>query len=161
MVGREERALVARDGALGGEGIHRLGSRDARDRVHRERRHLALRQGADELTVHEGLEERDEHLSFAEPRHLAVARHLHLRDRIGPGEGVFDEPRARFLVGRVEETGLEARAGLDEDLDAGLHEPLRRIGHKCHSPLARSGLLGDADLHAARSLESCRGRMAR
>jgi hypothetical protein len=160
VVGRDQRALVARDRALGGERIHRLRAGDARNRVHREGSDAPLGERAYEVAVDEGLQKGDEDLPVPEPGHLAVGRLLHLRHRVDSGERVPHDLRATLLVGLVEEPGCRSCTRLDEGLHSCLGETLGRIGHEGDSPLARSGLLGDADLHAARSLRCECGRMA-
>ena len=100
-----------------------------------------------------GWRKRDERLPFARAAPTSpVARHLDLRDRIGPGEGVLRRSGRPPPRTRVEETGLERRRRTRRGPRRRPPRAACRIGHECHSPLARSGLLGDADLHAERSL---------
>jgi hypothetical protein len=56
----DERCLVPADGRLRREGVHRLRTRDPRDRLHRERRHALRGQAFDPLAVGQRLEEADE-----------------------------------------------------------------------------------------------------
>ena len=96
----------------------------------------------------------------AELRHLFAGGLLHLRNDVDSRERVAHDLRAGLLIRGVEESGFGPRSRLDQNLDACFRETLGRIGHEGDSPLARSGLLGDADLHAARSLRCSCGRMA-
>ena len=106
VVGRDQRGLVAGDRALRGERVHRLRSGDARDRVHRERRHAPLGEGAHEVAVDEWLQERDEDLPVAELRHLFAGGLLHLRNDVDSRERVAHDLRAGLLVRGVEESGF-------------------------------------------------------
>ena len=70
-VGCDERGLVAGDGRLRRERVHRLRARDPRDRLERERVHARRREPLDAGGVGQRLQERDQHLAVAEPRSLA------------------------------------------------------------------------------------------
>jgi hypothetical protein len=59
-VGADQRSLVARDGRLGGQRIHRLRARDARDRLHRERDHAVPLEPLNAFPIGQRLEEADQ-----------------------------------------------------------------------------------------------------
>ena len=50
-------------------------------------------------------------------------------------------------VGMVEEERGVTRALLDQHVETYLREPMYRVGHKCHAPLAWRALLDDSYLH--------------
>ena len=58
-----------------------------------------------------------------------------------------------LAVGRVGIAGGIARAGLDRDLVARLHQLLAGLGHQRDAPLARGGFLGDSDAHRNSAIE--------
>ena len=74
MLGREQGAPVAADRRLRGERIHRLRTRDPRNRLHRERDHAPRRKALDALTVCERVEEAEQELALVQARDLGLVR---------------------------------------------------------------------------------------
>ena len=117
-VGGDQRRLVAGDGRLRRERVHRLRARDARDRLQREREHARAPRAARRRRASvSGCRNADQHLAVAQPcrpRRRSASRPWRRRRA---SHGVADR-RAGLAVRVVRETGRLARAGLDDDLDA-------------------------------------------
>ena len=97
VVRRDEHGLVAGDVGLRGQRVHRLRARDARDRLHRERRRAGVGQRLRRLGVRERAEEADEDGVVAELGDLLVGRRGDLHDDVGVPDVVGDR-RAGLLV---------------------------------------------------------------
>ena len=66
-----------------------------------------------------------------------------------PPEDAVDEGRSCLRERRVGERGLNARALLDEDVEAGPGQTGDDLRNERHAPLAGRGLFRNADPHAA------------
>jgi len=135
MLGREQRAPVAADRGLRRESIHRLRTRDSRDRLHRERDHAASGKTLDALAVRERIEEAEQQLALVQARDLGLVGLAHLYERIGLPRR--PECRAGLAVRIVEERRGFARARLDDHVKAGRDKLCDRFRHECHPALSR------------------------
>ncbi len=146
-VGGHEDGLVAGDGGLRGEDVHRLGAGRARDGVHAERRDVSRGELTDQIDVCHGLQERDDGRAGAEQSSLVCVRLLHFDDdlsieRLG---GVGDDGGAGGDVGVVAVSRGQTRATFHLDDDTAGREPLDRVGCHRDASLAGSGLARHAD----------------
>ena len=122
----EEPAELVRcfvDGAVAGDVGHRaqhvegLGARDARDRVHRQRRDRAGGQLLDELGVQAGRQDADQDGTLAEFPDLLIVRSVDLEDDVArPCLITPDDRCTRFGERLVGEGGFGPGAGLDGDV---------------------------------------------
>ncbi len=155
-VGGGDDRLVARDGALRRECVHRLRTRDPRDRFHREGDDAALGEPLDPGRIAERGEEADED----DPRR-------ELCNLVGRGPGDADDGlRARQQLAAVDDVGAggrvvgvrepggRARASLDCDREARRGQAPDRVGHERHPALAGAGFFRDCDPHGERTLRS-------
>ena len=91
--------LVAGDGRLRGERVHRLGARDARQQLEREARDAGVAQRGDAVEGLVRLQQTDEHRVALEEAHLVRAGRLDLEHHVGAeGVGRVDQGRRRELL---------------------------------------------------------------
>jgi hypothetical protein len=82
-VGGNQRGLVAADGRLRRQRIHRLRARDARHQFHREAGDLALAQRAHHVQLRVRLHETDDQRARLELPDLRHAQRLHRQQHVG------------------------------------------------------------------------------
>ena len=152
--GQEDR-LVATHRGLAGEGVHRLGAGDARDGIHADGGHAALRQLLRELRPGEGAQGADEDRSRAQHLDLLVGgpadaeHHVRLAVQL---RRVRHDRRAGLAVGLVEVRAREAGAGLDQHLVAVPDQLAGDLGRERDARFAVRRLAWNTDLHEGSSL---------
>ena len=148
-VGRQERRLVAGDGALRRQRVHRLRPGDARNRLHGEADDASLREPLDPVRIGQRLEKADQHRPRHERGCLLGAGRPDAHDAVDPIEerAALDDRRSGRRVRVVDVAGRGARALLDRDLEPVGHEPPDRVRDQCDPLLARRALPRNRDLH--------------
>ena len=145
---RLEGAPVAGDERLGGQRVHRLGPRDARDELHGQRRHPGRLQGADAVQLAGPGDEPDGDRARAQPGHLGRQQRPDVRHQVGALQHVTAEHvgtgRAVVVVGGQ---GSLARSGLDAHLVALPDQERDRLRRQGDPPLTRPRLGRNADQH--------------
>jgi len=115
--GIDDRA-VARDIRLARQDVHRLRAGDAWHQFHRESRGPAVREGLERVDMAVGVEDGDEQCAGLQTVKGVRRRAAHLQNDIGIADRIRGRVRDRGalrLVITIEDTGFEARAGLDDD----------------------------------------------
>src|SRR5262249_13126024 len=105
-------------------------------------------QPIDAFLVGERLEEADQQVPLAQLRRLVGGRLLNLDDALCLAEYAVDEARARLGVGAVSEPGPLPRPPFHEHVESGAGQTGDDFRDERHAPLARRGLLRNADAHA-------------
>ena len=149
VLGAEQRRLVPGHVRLRRQRVHRLRAADPRNRLHRERRDLGVRERARRLGRRQRREEPDEQRAVAElgrPPRLVGARDLD--DHVGAPR--VADPRPGVLEQLIRDQRGLARARLDDDLDVLRAEALDDVGHHRDAALAVRGLLGNTHDHWGR-----------
>ena len=141
----DQHRAVAGHARLGGERVHRLRTRDARDRLHREPRRARRGERPDPRPVRERGKEADHDRLWPQRAHLLVARRRDLRDDVPPPRRA--EARAGRLEELVRDAGRGAGSGLDDDVMALGGELAHEVRDERHAPLAAHDLLRNPDLH--------------
>ena len=152
-VGGDQRRLVAGDGRLRRERVHRLRARDPRDRLHRERRRRRARRAArcPPRSV-SGWRNAISTWPRRSSRDLVGRRLPHLDDASASARSSSSpssrRPRAYSSSGNAAATPAPARRRPSKPSA----RAARRVGDERHPALAGAGLLRDADPHARRNL---------
>ena len=157
-VGRDQRRLVAGDGALRRERVHRLRARDARDRLHREARRRRARRAARSprgRSAARGSRSSTTPPARAPrpPRRSACARGRRRR-RPRTARRAATTVRAGLRVLRVGEAGRLRPRRARRDVEAGFREPPDRLGHERDPALAGAVSFGTPTLTETRTLRS-------
>ena len=150
-LGREQRRLVAGDGGLRRERVEWLRARDARDRLHRERRDSARSKALDPVGIRQRREEADQNRAVSQRRDFVLRRRRDLDDEVRV-ERVVDEACAGVGIRLVEERRLVTGVPLDRDLEPLLRELRNRLGNERNTPFAGSSLPRNGDPHPRVSL---------
>jgi hypothetical protein len=144
----DDHGLVAGDVALRREGVHRLGPRHPRDRIHAERGRTFARERAHGIRVGERLDRGDKRGAIAKQRDLVGRRLLHLHHEIRTEDRIaVGDRRAGLAIRLVVVTATGARARFDDDLGPGFGELADRFRHERDPSFAGHGLSRHSDLH--------------
>ena len=108
-----EDGLVAGEVRLGGEGVHRLGERRAREQLEGDARDARRREACDGLRLLEGTEEPDEHRACRQDGVVRTMDHDH--DIGAPHRRPIDHLRAGLGEGIVGIAGRNPGTSLDRD----------------------------------------------
>src|SRR6266566_3244556 len=148
--GGDEHGLVAGDVRLRRQRVHGLGGGQRPwNAVEADRRHAGGAELARELGLGERAQHPDDRLAGAQPGDVLRGGPADKHDDVALVQQLRTAGNARAGLGVCmvgKERGV-ARAPLDQYLQAKLREPVDRVWHQCHAPLARRGLLDDSYLH--------------
>jgi hypothetical protein len=147
--GGVEHRLVAAEIGLGGQDVHRLRARDARDELERERLNAAGGISVDTGTHAERVQCRDQQRTRRDPFEGVRIGALHREHGFGAAQHLLartDQCAGRDIIGICYGSAL-AGAGLDRQARAQRRELLDRLGGDGDAPLAFGLFLQDRDLH--------------
>jgi len=167
VICRHDDGLVSGDRGHRGQSIHRLSSRYARDRVHRERCDVTVAEHTDDLVIGgvRRMEEGDEHLALADQLRLVLAesavvlRLLDLEDDVRSREEISDIGDDLCAGGCIVIVRLEHSAscrGLDQHGETHLDVLGDLRWQRRYTPFMFEDLLGDSDDHWSSSSTSVR-----
>ncbi len=150
----ESDRVVARQGRLARQGVHRLGPRDPRDPLHGEAGDLPGQQSLHQLRLVRRVDEADQDragfhgVDDGEGRGLNRQDHVRLGDHRDP---VIED--GDILERGILQPDRGARAGLHVQLAAELDQLGNDRGRQGDAPFVRLGLLqnGDVDIHGGSS----------
>jgi hypothetical protein len=144
--GAEQHGLVASDGGLRGQRVHRLCARDAGHQLHREARDLPVLQRAHERRLVVRRQEARDDGAGLQARDHARVRRLHGEQEVrGGNDRVSPVGEGGILVLGIGEARRGAGAALEEDPGALAGELGGHLGHDCDAVLASHGLFQHAD----------------
>ena len=147
--GGDDRAAVAGDQGLRGQGVHRLGAGDARHQLHRERRRADVAQVGDEAALLVDRQERDRGGAAAQAADRVGGERLHREHHVGRADRVVGDRGTGLDELLVRDERVLAGVRLDRDLVAERGQLPDQLGHHRDPGLAVPGLLGHCDPHAA------------
>jgi hypothetical protein len=132
---------VAGDRGLRGQGVHRLGARDARHGLHREGGDAGRGEVLGDLAVGQRLQVGDQRRPALHAADLLGGRRLDLGDYVAGESRAGLELRAGLGQRLVKDVGVGACAGLDDDLDPSGGQLLDHLRDDGDARLAGQGLL--------------------
>ncbi len=153
----EQHRLVAGDGSLGRQCVHRLGPGNPRHEFHRETGDLPLAEQPDQVLLPIGLQVADHDAAWAQGAGVCQGRRLDMQQHVGGRQHVgglrqeLDLPEIR-----VGEAGTVRRAGFHDQAGAGLAQLPCHFRHHGHAGFARHGFPDHANGHWHERHHSCR-----
>ena len=153
-LGRDQRRAVPGHQRLRGQRVHRLGARDPRQQLQRERRRTGRRHGPDAVGVRARGEEAGGHAAAPQPRDLVGRRRRDVQQDVRRRPvGIGRDGRAGGRERVVRDVGVPAGAGLHDDVEAGLGQPRDAVRHRRDAPLTLARLRRHEDSHGGHGIQ--------